>query len=89
MDINKLPKFDVTPVNFNLFMLYIKEANSSNWVKIKKEDGDEFLTKEECEIYMTYALSMYKSLYNANTLGSLGDLVTSDFGKVWEMAKQE
>ena len=89
MDINKLPKFDVVPVNFNLFQLYIKPAGESNWTRIKKEDGDEFLTKAECEAYMSYALSMYKSLYNANTLGSLGDLVTSDFGKVWEMAKQE
>ena len=89
MDINKLPKFDVTPIDFNLFQLYIKEPGGSNWVRIKKENGDEFLTKDECETYMSYALSMYKSLYNANTLGSLGDLVTSDFGKVWEMAKQE
>ena len=89
MDINKLPKFDVTPISFNLFYLYIKPPSSSNWTKIKKEDGDEHLTKAECEAYMSYVLSMYKSLYNANTLGSLGDLVTSDFGKVWEIAKQE
>lgn len=78
-----LPIFDVTPMDVSTFYLYIKEPGSSSWTQIKKQDGTQRLTKAECESYMSYALAMYKSIKNANELGSLGDEVTSDFGKVW------
>lgn len=78
-----LPIFDVTPVDVSSFYLYIKEPGSSSWTQIKKQDGTQRLSKSECESYMSYALAMYKSIKNANELGSLGDEVTSDFGKVW------
>jgi len=78
-----LPIFNVAPVDINAFYLYIKEPGTSSWTSIKKQDGTQRLTKAECESYMSYALAMYKSVKNANEHGSLGDEVTSDFGKIW------